>query len=117
METKTFIAEEPISAHRFVKFGTGNTVVTATSSTDTVIGVSDDVNITAAGNVVDVHLCDCQKVQCGGTIKAGDLLTASDDGRAVKVTAGDNVVGVALDDATEDEHVYFTFRHYPTTAE
>lgn len=104
MTTKTFNAGADIAAHRLVKFSdTEKTVVAATAGTDVILGVTDDVDV-KEGNVADVHLAGVHKAQAGGTIAQGDKLTATADGKAVKAEEGNNTIGIALEDATEDEY-------------
>lgn len=94
--TKTFVAAVDIPAHRLVKFGADdNTVTLATTGTDNVIGVSDNVDV-KAGNTVDVATLGVEKVQYGGTIERGKSITAGADGKAVAAQAGDIAVGYAL---------------------
>lgn len=114
MNIKSFKAAVAIPAHRLVKFGSNAGEVTlATSGTDNVIGVSDDVD-TDAGNIIDICVCGLRKVQYGGTVTQGDNLTAGAGGKAVKATssesATDNVFGQALASATSDEIDYMVIK-------
>lgn len=114
MNIKSFKAAVNIPAHRLVKFGSVEGEVTlATSGTDNVIGVSDDVD-TDAGNIIDICVCGLRKVQYGGAVIQGDYLTAGTDGKAVKATsldsATDNIFGQALTSAATDEIEYMVIK-------
>lgn len=111
MATKTFIAESTIPAHRFVTFANAeNRVKPTESSSDVVVGVSDDVDVNPE-NTADIHLSGCKRVQFGESVKQGDYITASADGKAVKAAENDTVVGVALENADTDEYANFVFRY------
>ena len=110
MDIKSFKAAVDIPAHRLVKFGSNEgEVILATSGTDNVIGVSDDVD-TDAGHIIDICVCGLRKVQYGGTVTQGDYLTAGTDGKAVKATDSDNIFGQALASTATDEIDYMLIK-------
>jgi hypothetical protein len=97
---KTLIAGAAVAARRIVKFsGAANTVTQAAAATDKLIGVSD-LGADVAGETMDVILTDIALVEYGGTVAAGDLLTADASGRAVVAApasgANNRIVGVAM---------------------
>lgn len=98
----SFIAEMDIPAHSFVKFGTSGGVTLATSSTDDVIGVSDDV-LVHSGNPIDVLHLGVGNVTYGGTVASGKKITSNKNGQAIVAEAGDNIFGLALVSATEKQ--------------
>ena len=97
---KNFGAGGAIPARRFVKFGADDdTVVLATSATDSVIGVSLELD-SVSGDRVDVTLGDLAEVTIGGAVGRSDLVVSDAQGRAVTAApaAGANVRvgGVAM---------------------
>ena len=90
--------------------GTGQTVAAAASPAAPIAGVTDSVGGKASYGLVDVQLTQEADIRYGGTVKAGDPLTAASDGtgRAVKATkpgagATVNVIGVAQVDGIADD--------------
>jgi hypothetical protein len=95
--TKTLLAAAAIGANLIVKFTATDTVGAAAASTDKLVGVSD-LGADAAGDRVDVILDGIALVKAGGTVAAGDLVTANASGQAVATTtAADRYIGVAMD--------------------
>lgn len=97
--SKTLIAAAAVAAFRIVKFGTSDTaVVQAAAATDLSIGVSDLGG--ASGEPIDVIVTDIARVEYGGNVTRGQLLTADADGKAVAAapaaTASARVIGVAM---------------------
>lgn len=97
---KNYTAEAAIPAYRIVKFGAADGgVLQAAAATDKLIGVTDRLAAAAANDRIDVIRTGIAEVQYGGTVAAGDLLTADASGRAIVATAaaGSNVrvIGVA----------------------
>lgn len=60
-------------------------------------------DVTAAGEEGTVVLVGKVKVTAGGTISAGDQIATDGSGNAVTATTGDNVLGVALQDASSGD--------------
>ena len=116
MEIKSFTAKDAIPAHRLVKFDSTGTVALATSGSDALIGISDDIDV-SAGNMADIHLLGLCKVQFGGTVAAGAVLTAGTGGKAVTAGSNDAVLGIALQAATADEIGYCVIRSLGTVPE
>lgn len=93
----SFLASTLIAAHRIVTFDTDdNTVITASSETNALLGISD-LGADNAGDRLDVIMDDICEVEFGGTITRGDLLTSDSVGRAVTATiAGSRIIGIAM---------------------
>lgn len=90
-----FNAEAAVSAYTIVKPGASGGVVPATAATDKVLGTSDELD-KAIGEVVDVAIGPVNKVKLGGTVAAGDWLTANASSLAIATTtAGHQVIGRA----------------------
>ena len=97
---------ENIPKHSLVAPDTNsNEVKLATSGTDLIMGVSDDVD-TTKNNPVDVQHYGIAKVVCGGNVKTGEAFTSDDKGRAIKAKTGDNIGGIMLEDGSEGEVCY-----------
>ena len=98
---KTFVATGAIAAYHIVKPSGVNDgeVVLAAAATDSILGVSQNVDV-AIGQPCDVVLDQTANVVCGGTIPAGSLVTSDANGCAVVANPGTGVVhrvlGVAL---------------------
>lgn len=97
---KNYSAEAAIAAYRIVKFGAADGgVLQAAAATDKLVGVTDRLAAAVAGDRIDVVRSGITEVEYGGTVAAGDLLTADASGRAIVATAaaGSNVrvIGVA----------------------
>lgn len=107
--TKPFNAGGTIASNTIVKFGSDDdTVVSANSATDSIIGVVGMVappgSSASTGDRVDVQLEGIADIKAGGSITRGALVTC--DGNALVVaaapSAGSNVriIGVALASAS-----------------
>ena len=96
MTIKNYTAASEIPAHRIFKFAAKDShIELATAKTDTLMGVTDNLNV-KVGDIVDAHLGGIVDVEYGGTIVAGEPLTADNVGRAVKAQGADKIVGYAL---------------------
>lgn len=98
---KTFKAGAAITKHRIVKHDTADdTLIQGAAATDKLLGVADALGAAAAADRVDVILAGTARVEFGGTVARGDLLTSDANGKAVAAapSAGSNnrVIGVAL---------------------
>lgn len=96
---KNYVAEAAVKKCRIVAFGSSEgQVVHAASATAKSMGVSMELDADL-GDRVDITRAGIADVEYGGTIAAGDELTADAEGRAVVAApgAGANVriVGVA----------------------
>ena len=98
--SKPYIADTDIAPYLVLKSGSvdGN-VALATTTTDKLKGVSENVQV-AAGQTVDVVTSGIVNVTAGGTIADGDWLTVNGSSQVVTAapSAGANVqiVGKAL---------------------
>jgi hypothetical protein len=103
--TKTLLAGAAILKNRIVVFGADDThVIMASTATGTSIGISDNLGATAAEDTIDVIMNDIALVTLGGTVTAGDLLTADATGRAITTTTATNrVIGVAMESGVIDD--------------
>lgn len=87
------VAQGAIAAFRIVKPGTADrTLVQAAASTDALIGVMESV-APAAGERCDAVRVGVARLEYGGTVAAGDPITADANGRGIKAApaAGSNV--------------------------
>lgn len=106
-----------------VKYDATGGIVVATAATDAVAGIAlitNDVDIPVGGDI-DFQIKEIGMAIAGGTIKAGDELTAGADGVLVPMTdaAAGFVIGIALEAAAKDDtvHVQITKSGYkPKTA-
>lgn len=97
---KNYSAEGAIPAYRIFKFGAADGgILVAAAATDKLIGVTDRIAAAVSGDRVDGTRSGIAEVEYGGTVAAGDLLTADASGRAIAAAAaaGSNVrvIGVA----------------------
>lgn len=74
----------------------------ATAATDKLLGVSTRVTTNATEHT-DVVRSGLALVTYGDTVKRGDPLTADAQGRAVKATNGNIIIGFAEEDGEADE--------------
>ncbi len=120
--TRTFKSTNDLSAKQYfiVKLTSGE-VVLAAAATDVLIGVL--MNKPKAGENAEVQLINSQgtcKVIAGGTISAGNMLTADSAGKAVATTTtGNYLLGMALKDAVAGDIVEFLpggHRRYAATS-
>lgn len=89
----SLIAVSAITANRVLALDATGKVRHATANTDAIIGVADDVD-TPAGGMAAVLVDGAIPVKLGGTVAAGDFITAGAAG--VGVTGTGRVVGIAL---------------------
>lgn len=89
----SLVAVSALTANRLVALDATGKVKPATANTDAIIGVSDDVD-TPAGSVAAVLVDGAVPVKLGGTVAAGDFITAGAGGVGVAGTG--RVVGIAL---------------------
>lgn len=102
---------------KIVKLSSGLATL-ATASSDKIVGVIANKPDTASGSPIDIAIRSGSgsfKVIAGGSISAGDYLTATTGGLAVATTTnGHEVFGMALQDAdTSDvfEYMKCNFRY------
>lgn len=92
-------AAATVNAYRIVKFDTTDlTVIQGAAATDTTIGINQSPQAARVGDYVMIAYTGIGKVELGGTVVRGDLLTTDTVGRAVVSLAAptDRVIGVAL---------------------
>ena len=80
--TKSYDATGAIAPRRIVKLSGAGQAAHATSATDALLGLADELGATK-GARVDVHLAGIAPVEAGGVFSAGAWLTADADARAV----------------------------------
>jgi len=100
LDDLSFKAGAAISPYRIVKFGSDSLhVIQGAAATDTTIGINQCPQAAATEDQVMVALQGIGKVELGGTVVRGDLLTSDSVGRALASLAvpTDRVIGVALD--------------------
>jgi len=85
MNIKNYTAAAAIVKYRIVKPATDGAVSLATAATDSLIGVVDIPADAPAGARVDVVRDGMALIELGGTVAAGDFLTA--DANAMAITA------------------------------
>ncbi|EHN5173262.1 DUF2190 family protein [Salmonella enterica] len=101
--TTAHVAGAAITARRMVTYGTEpGSVVTATGGHSLIIGVTTALD-SDEGDHTDVIRGQLARVTCGGTVKAGQPLTADSEGRAVHAAAGDWYLGFAECDGEEND--------------
>lgn len=103
---KSFKSTNDLSAAEFiiVAVDTSNdgSVVKATASTDPIVGVLQ--NKPKADEPAVVRWGGSSKVIAGGTVSAGDLVTADSSGHAITTTTNKDVaIGRALQDAASGD--------------
>ena len=94
-----YVANATVNAYRIVKFdGTTGRVIQGAAATDTTIGINQSPQLALVNQEVMVQHLGLGKVELGGTVAAGDLLSSDSVGRAVTSLAAptDRVIGVAL---------------------
>ena len=87
--TRAYAAGAAIAGYRIVKFSdsaASNTVTQADSNTAPSLGVSDAMGADLGG-MCDVHRGGLISVELGGSVNAGDPLTADADGKAIAAVA------------------------------
>lgn len=95
---KTFVAGGTVNECRIVKWGASDReAIQATAASEKFAGVAGLPKGTTAvaGDSMDVIKSGVADVTYGGTVAAGDFLTADAQGRAVVAAVGDFIIGVA----------------------
>lgn len=101
---KNYVASGAIAAYSVVKPGAAGTVALATAATDKIIGAVGELPV-VDGERVDVILDGIADLRAGGTIAAGDLLTAAAGGAVVVAASGNRIVGMALNAAVSGDRL------------
>jgi len=108
---KGFEAAGAIGRFRCVELGTGEVVTQCNALNDPAIGVSQDTisaDDATNGRVVDVRMAGISRCIASGPIAIGDRVRAAADGGVVTLaaaTAGQRMVGIALQAAVSGDHV------------
>lgn len=80
--------------HYIAIIDTDGDIILATAATQALLGVIREENV--ADKPVTVQFGGVGKVICGGTIVAGNPVTADGNGKGVAASAGNQVIGRAL---------------------
>lgn len=92
----TLDASAEVAGRRIVTLtGDDYEAAQASAASDALIGISTETGAPDGGRL-DVIIDGVSNVEYGGTVAAGDPLTADAQGRAITAADGDNVVGRAL---------------------
>ncbi len=111
--SKSRRATTAIPPYRIVKPGAADgEVALATAATDALMGTTGQLGA-ASGERVDVDLGGMPEVELGGTVAAGDPLTADANGKAVKAVpaAGANVRIIGFSDTSGTAGAVITYLH------
>ncbi len=106
---KSFRTAAAAAPFTIAKITGANAAALATAAAAPLIGTFDAQGA-EAGGMADVIMVGWAEVRLGGTVAVGDMLTSDDEGRAVKVTAGQTVrtIGMAMAAGVEDDVIpYF----------
>lgn len=87
-------ASGAVSPYRVVVPSGDGQVAQASAATDALSGVAGQLGADP-GDRIDIHYAGIVPVEYGGAVAVGDRLTADANGRAIKATAGTNVIGIA----------------------
>lgn len=109
--------------NRIMKYDGEGNVVLATAGTDIPVGIAlieagyNDISGVESGKVamgddVDILIKDIGVVLAGATIKKGQEITAGADGLAAVATAGNYVLGIALESASANEYCMVQISKY-----
>lgn len=109
--------------NKIMKYDTNGAVVLAAAGTDIPLGIAlieagyNDITGSESGKVkvgdaVDILVKDMGVVIAGAAIKKGQEIAAGADGAAAVAVSGNYVLGIALEDAAEDEFVTIQIAKY-----
>lgn len=98
--SKSFPAAEAMAGYLIAMHSAANgTVELATGDTDPLIGAVDSLGV-AEGDLADFNFGGVSEVKLGGTVAAGDPLTANADAEAIEATPDAStqvrIIGFAL---------------------
>ncbi|MCH9852798.1 MAG: DUF2190 family protein [Alphaproteobacteria bacterium] len=96
---KAFPAYTNISPRRAIKL-TDDGVTQASSASDVVIGISHQQLSVSAGQHADIVMVGIIEADAGGVFSVSSKLTSDGDGKLVKASDGDNIIAIALEEAT-----------------
>lgn len=84
----------------------------AAAATDKLAGTTGQVGASAAGAIVDLSKGGVPRVTLGGTVAAGDPLTANAAAKAVKATVlGQRIIGFAESPGVANDVITYTAAH------
>jgi hypothetical protein len=89
-----------VGANRIVKMASDTTVVQGAATSDSLIGVNNELAATASGQSLDIVMGGVAEVESGGSVTRGALVSSDTIGRAVTATEDNRVIGVALKSAS-----------------
>lgn len=98
---KNFLSGAAIEKYRIVKFGADDDhIVKSAAVGDAHMGVSIEVEASAAEQRIDAVLSGVAEVQYGAAVTRGDMLTSDANGKAVVAAPGagvnNNIIGQAM---------------------
>ena len=104
---KAYSAAATIRPNRAVAFaGTSSAIAEASGPTDPLIGIAYETGTDGPG-MCDLVLSGIASAKLGGTVDAGDRLTADAQGRLVAAAPGaaatHAILAIALDEGVEDD--------------
>ena len=96
----------------------GNVILAAAGEAAIGVGILTNDEKTEQGADVDIQIKDMGMVKTGASdIKKGDELASDGSGKFVKATAGNNVLAIAMEDATaSDVYIKALLVRYKTAA-
>lgn len=103
-----FAAESAVHAFRFAKIGTAEGKVKEATAGSVVFGATTDID-SEAGHPCDVQMDGIARVECGGTVSAGDKVGPDANGKAVAVTSG-NSFAIALEGGASGDVIAVKFQ-------
>lgn len=120
-------AEIEDARNRIVKYDENGDVVLAAAGTDIPVGVAiieagyNDISGKESGKVakgedVDILIKEMGVVLAGATIKKGQEIAAGADGKAAVASAGDYVLGVALNSVSSGGYLKIQIAKYQKNA-
>ena len=120
-------AEIEDARNRIVKYDENGDVVLAAAGTDIPVGVAiieagyNDISGKESGKVakgedVDILIKEIGVVLAGATIKKGQEIAAGADGKAAVASAGDYVLGVALNSVSSGGYLKIQIAKYQKNA-
>jgi len=108
-ETVTLQAGGDLSANqfRFVTMASDGQVDVSTAGADAIGVLLNDPS--AQGRAAEVAVSGITRVEAGGSVPAGSLVTSDADGKAVVATTGDAVLGIATISTADGEVASIVF--------
>lgn len=97
MLIKSYRSDAAVLAKRIVKAGAADgSIAQAAAATNAIMGVSDSLGASAAGQIMDVVVGGYANVIYGGTVTRGAPLTSDAAGKAIVATVlGQRLIGFA----------------------